>query len=476
MKKLFALMLALVMVLVVVSAYGASITITHQDGYEPDDNTTEETYNAYKILDAVVPEGHKIDDSTVGQDIDDTSTGFTYTIAKTSPWYDAVRSCGYFDISVQPDPATADIVTLKADYEPNETTAKAIAAKLEPYTQDKEGSIAPDYSLTIGTAEDVADGYYLIYSTLGENLVLATSDIEIQEKNLFPTLDKTEKDEDIDDYIGAELGTEAKVNVAVGDTIDYQVTVTVPTSADKEITLTDTMSAGLTYNNTITAKIGEDSYDGFTVVSSVDTGWVVTIPADTNTKGKTITFSFSATVNANAVTDEAKKNSVKLEYSNFEQNDSVEYVLNNAGIHKYDGNTNEDLENVEFALKSGDTVLKVSFDETGKYYYLDESGEETLKTDAEGKIAIRGLDADKTYVLEETKPLEGYNKLAAPVDLTLTPDPKGATDPTFIEVENNKGTELPSTGGMGTTIFYVIGGLLIIGAGIVLVARRKAHE
>lgn len=79
---------------------------------------------------------------------------------------------------------------------------------------------------------------------------------------------------------------------------------------------------------------------------------------------------------------------------------------------------------------------------------------------------------DVTYQLVETQAPTGYNMPAEP-----STDVKPETDNTLaITIENNKGTVLPSTGGMGTTIFYVVGGLLIIGAVIVLVARRKAHE
>ena len=87
-------------------------------------------------------------------------------------------------------------------------------------------------------------------------------------------------------------------------------------------------------------------------------------------------------------------------------------------------------------------------------------------------VTIYGLDTDTTtYTLKETKAPTGYNKLDDPIEVK-------ASDNAFTkeEIKNNKGTVLPSTGGSGTTIFYVIGGLLIIGAAVVLVARRKAQE
>ncbi len=107
------------------------------------------------------------------------------------------------------------------------------------------------------------------------------------------------------------------------------------------------------------------------------------------------------------------------------------------------------------------------------------------------KLKKRTDSAAKRRVTE-TAPLTGYNPLAADVTLTLYEDTVTVTDESgttttttsfvktatdkWSEVPNNKGTLLPSTGGIGTTIFYVLGGLLVVGAAVILVARRKAHE
>lgn len=109
-------------------------------------------------------------------------------------------------------------------------------------------------------------------------------------------------------------------------------------------------------------------------------------------------------------------------------------------------------------------------------------------SDVNGKITFAGLGAG-TYTLTEIKAPSGYNKLANPInivisanptlegpDWTVTKDGDSLTKPTGVyefTIENNKGVTLPSTGGMGTTIFYVVGGLLVAGALILLVVKKR---
>ena len=88
---------------------------------------------------------------------------------------------------------------------------------------------------------------------------------------------------------------------------------------------------------------------------------------------------------------------------------------------------------------------------------------------------VIGLD-DASYTLKEVVVPDGYNKAADTAVTGLSKVTVADAEATKITVENQKGAELPSTGGIGTTIFYVVGGLLIIGAAVILVARRKAHE
>jgi LPXTG-motif cell wall-anchored protein len=96
---------------------------------------------------------------------------------------------------------------------------------------------------------------------------------------------------------------------------------------------------------------------------------------------------------------------------------------------------------------------------------------DSFETVASGDIVIWGVDTDDDYTMKETTPPEGYNELKDTVAVEVN-----AGNDSQIKVENKSGTELPSTGGIGTTIFYVVGGILLLGAAIVLVARRKANN
>lgn len=106
-------------------------------------------------------------------------------------------------------------------------------------------------------------------------------------------------------------------------------------------------------------------------------------------------------------------------------------------------------------------------------------------TDANGLITFEGLGAG-TYYITELKTKSGYNLLTAPITVTITAAPSAtgcswtvSTNATFeddmvkLTVENNKGSVLPITGGIGTTIFYVIGGLLVCGAVVMAITKKK---
>ena len=139
----------------------------------------------------------------------------------------------------------------------------------------------------------------------------------------------------------------------------------------------------------------------------------------------------------------------------------------------------------------------------------NEAGGSTLKSDENGLFKVIGLD-DGTYYLKETKAPDGYNLITDPIKIEIkattvndqnweaaerpedaltaleikvtagstTTSGNGDTESGIVEtnIQNNKGAELPGTGGMGTTIFYVLGAILVLGAGVLLIVRKRTDS
>ena len=525
MKKLFALCLSLILALgLATSALAANvetgdakITITRDPSYTAGDGSTtesgNETYTYYRILFATYANGEAGTVESATGELSEQGHVAYYVTSETEA--NALKGLkvknasnedvNLFNVIQSTDGTRYNVSLAYAD-----ATAEQIAAALETVKSN-----FPTATVTRSGADDVeiksvAKGYYLIESSLGSKLAVQTlGDVTIKEKNTYPTVDKKQDDETTPTYADDD------VHVKVGDTVYYQVTVTVPATANGDITVSDTMSSGLTYQTdtgltwavsagTITS--GTD-YEVTNPTPSEKT-WEAKIHATDATKGKTITITYQAIVNKDALTDTGKKNEVELDYSHYVQKDEVKYDTSATGLIKFDGDKAEVKEDVvspkegqsgtylladaEFKLqvKNGDDWEDLAVvQEPG--YYRPMNGTETaatIKSDANGEVIIRGLDKDKTYRLVETKaPAEGYNLATEPVSLTLTDDTKAgviisgdASDAvtklaaaSVGKLANNKGVELPSTGGIGTTIFYIVGGILVLGAGVLLITKKR---
>lgn len=512
MKKLIALLTAMVMVLgLSISVSAATITVENNDP-EADTNTAGETYEAYKIFDAVKAEGTTISTSGTSQ----TAEGsVTYEIEASSPWFSVLfkedgsaKEAGqvWFTARKTDEEAAVWQVVPTAVTE-GMTDAKDIAAWL--LSKKPAGASAIPLSAPAkgeaAASTTVEDGYYLVTSSLGTNLGLATTDIPmtIVEKNTYPSVDKTQNDTAAD-----AAYSDAKVNVGIGDTIYYKVSAVIPATAKGTVTLTDTMSEGLTpaAASTITAKIGTEDLASSGSWEAVDgpspASYTITITVNEKTLGKTVDFYMTAAVNKDALTDTDRKNEVTLIYSNYSQSDYVEYTTYASGAVKYDGSTADNnggvltakagkeikyLEGAEFKLQADGADVDVVKD--GDYYRPALEGEtgEAIVSDAKGQIIIRGLDSEKAYTLTETKAPRGYNPSANAASLTTVEDAKtnvsidegSDADTTYltpakvVKIENNQGSVLPSTGGRGTAVFYILGSILVIGAGVILVTRRR---
>lgn len=333
---------------------------------------------------------------------------------------------------------------------------------------------------------DLPTGYWFVTSSLGSLCTLQTYDDEqlVVEKNTTITDDKVVSD----------------TEVQVGDTVTYTVTLTDGKGTNLEGKVIDTMSKGLTYNDDAvcvangTTLVKDNDYtvtkstdaDGKTVVVYVFTADVMT----TLQEGEQIAITYTATVNADASLDGTEQNVEFSQYSEQETNKkTIEVYLEKLKINKTDGT--DALKGAQFELYRTDAtsvpaanhtavpVRQLSDEELAAagitkeadtiYYEVEKDGTNTTidMTNASSAV-VYSLDKDSTYYLREIKAPDGYNLLEEEIQVNLN-------ETTSIDVVNNSGSILPSTGGIGTTIFYVVGGVLVLGAVVVLIARRRVR-
>ena len=250
--------------------------------------------------------------------------------------------------------------------------------------------------------------------------------------------------------------------------------------------LTDTMSAGLT--------VTKDTLNEKVTIGNkqlTDTDYTVTVKGQDITieindfikykdqANEAIVFEYDAVLNKTAFTEDKETNTANVEYGNDPDHlnqgtpDTVIVRTHKLTITKTDGNTQEKLAGAEFKLYKGNNTdgAPIQFVKTGEGKYRVATATDLDKTETlvspkgadgvKGIIIIDGLDAE-TYTLVETKAPDGYNKLDNPTTITIeATSNNNGTDVTVtgdtVIVENNKGSLLPETGGMGTVLFTVVG-------------------
>ena len=447
MKKIVALLLATVMVMAMgISVFAAgtgSITITPPENVDTDATIT---YNVYKVFDA-----------------DGNGTAISYklvsgkTAAPAGFTVDEAGNVTYAGTAGATELTQADIDAIAA-YVANDDPVATVTST---------GGAA-------AVAENLPNGYYYITTTTGTVVTIDSTNpsAKVEDKNIVPGVDKT--------ITGASSMDEdgKKALAQVGTVVDYKAEITVG-KGQKGYVFKDTMGTGLTYVANSLTVAGMTADTDYTLEVS---GQNITVTfKDDAIKGlaqdSKITVTYQATVTSDALTVNAAKNTATISYGNnseFTSEPSETEVYNaKFTVTKKDGN-NQPLADAGFVIKNADN----------RYYKLDNGvvtwvdtidAADEHKSDAQGAVpAFTGL-ADGTYTLIEKTVPAGYNKAA---DSTFT-IAKGDYTTTNLEqtatVTNNSGEELPSTGGIGTTIFYIIGAILVIGAGVVLVTRRRMN-
>ena len=500
-KKLASLLLALVMVFALATTAFAeetaySITINN--------SAKDHTYEAYQIF-----------------------TGdLSGTTLSNIVWGSGVSEAGQTALG----DAAAKAETLKT-----EDDAKAFAKAVAPYLTTAAGSAntVTDGKYVIS---GLAAGYYLVKDQDGsltgdadaytEYIIKVVSDTTATPKSSVPTVEKKVKD--TNDSTGVTSDWQDSADYDIGDSIPFQLKATLANNVSSyttyKVVFHDTLSKGLTYNNDAKVYIDGTETNGFTVTATVNADGTTTLTVscdDVKALGagnsSVITVEYTVKLNENAVLGSAgNPNEVYLEYSN---NPNKSENGNNET-----GETPKDVV-IVFTYKT--IINKVDSENaplTGAAFKLEklikgkDGAADTWTTVQEFTVdetttsfTFSGLD-DGQYKLTETKTPAGYNTIdpiyfvieAAHDETADAPTLKtlnayltdangnkqtemkdgesvnidlGTVDLTAgsitTTVVNKSGSELPSTGGIGTTIFYVLGGVLVLAAVVLLVTKKR---
>ena len=409
--------------------------------------------------------------------------------------------------------------------------ARVVGHHLKADKNSGSAVILADDTTKKGTITGLSAGYYFVKDSdkIAEGeiatkfLVEVVGNANVTVKADAPTIEKKI----------VENGTTVNGTSAnVGDKVTFQLTANVPDMASFDkytFTISDTLSEGLTFDETsVAVKIGEKELVANTdyMLGDLDTRtntFTVTFSKDQLAKyvvhgtGATIVVTYNATLNENALTKDKETNTATLKYSNnpagegtgtVKTPDVPVYIYDfDIGIYKYDDTDNKEEQTADKTkkLESAEFILYKEVTEneqTRTYYYQWDKDAKAVKwvtkkdqatrktTTAEGKTSFQGIAAGK-YFLEETKAPDGYNKLKTPVKVEITAGYKTGTGELIdtnaekngengqyiktVEVPNKAGAVLPSTGGIGTTIFYVLGSILALGAAVLLIAKKRMN-
>ena len=369
-------------------------------------------------------------------------------------------------------------------------TAAEFAVKALAFAKEKKIDNDGSQEVTNGSVAftGLTLGYYLVDTSLGTLCSLTTTNptVRIDEKNSVPDIEKN---------IVENNQLVSSNNATIGSTINYQVTIHAKKGATGYV-LTDTLSAGLTFNNDVKVKIGETSYTSpadYTVATGTSNDFTVTFNQsmlDKLTGNTDILVTYSATLNKDAVIhDGVNKNTVKLHYGN---NSETTEKTTSTSTYKFDlvktDASNTLLAGAKFKLydsQEGGKEIKLTEvnDHTYRPAVGDEKGDDIV-TIGNAPITIQGL-ANGTYWLEEIQQPAGYNKLTKRKSVKLENGNNIATmeGTTYnpannggLHIVNQSGTVLPGTGGMGTTLFYIVGGGLMVAAFVLLIAKKRMEN
>ena len=492
MKKLMAALLAVAMVCAMAipafAAEGAGAT-TGEGKITIDNAVIGHTYKIYRILNL---------------QYNDTAKSFRYE--KNDKWGAFVEEqTAYLAV----DSKTGVVTWANSDNADNGTAIKALAVAAGQHVTDTP-SLAADDSKEATSNTVIFDnlplGWYLVVSDLTTDAICSidttAKQVTIREKNGVPTVTKEVE------YASGSWGEGNDGNV--GDTVNFQTTIYVTDGNPTNYVLHDKMSNGLAFQTgTISVKKNGDPFTDYTIETPIDdcTFEIKFKEGSLHTNDKVV-VTYSATINSNAVVGTAgNENETWLKYGNNGEttHGRTKTYTWKFNILKFFTNSNDEkqyLADVEFVLyrknNTTDPAEYAKFDSNNKLtgWTKNESEAGKLRTNATSNVCVEGLD-EGTYFLKETATPVGFNSLTSDVEVQITSSCNTLTNATYtvqykmvndedfadtddkekvVPIENKRGTVLPGTGGIGTTIFYVVGGGLMVAAAILLITKKRMEN
>lgn len=379
------------------------------------------------------------------------------------------------------------------------------------------------YYLIVDTTDFRPGDSYHAYNSFLLNVTKAPFNLLIKPKFVKPTVEK--KVYDNQDGTSNTEGFDSSADHAINEKFKFQLIAKLPASSDRAydyydeymVTFCDTLSAGITFDRWDTVVINNGGADipipaenYYSDASNQDLTLSIEdvktcAPGLNLNNGATITVTYTAHLNEKAYVNTAgdasnteNKNSVYLIYSNNPRSSAFfdrtpesavcvyTYQLNNTKYHDKAEQGNE-LPGAGFSLYSDeDCTQEVKLYQEGKFYYPIKNAKGKtaveMKSAEDGTFNVRGLDAG-TYYLKETTPPAGYSacdKTKIVISATHTEYNVILSGESNLnnEIINKKagGITLPSTGGIGTTIFYVVGGGLMVAAIVLLVTKKRMEN
>lgn len=495
-RKLASLLLALVMVFALaVTAFAQDVTVTGGTGSITISNAAKgETYTIYKLFDATV-------------NADGSSIAYTGTIPESLNTYFTADENGY--------------ISATAAAKDGENMSEGLKTALKAWTATATAAATATSDGSALNFKELAYGYYVVTTTQGDQVISVDStmpNVTIVDKNSSTPKDlsKTASSNDVSigdtvtytvsfktsNYYGA--GTEAKeiVSYTIEDTLpEFLSNVTVTSIiVDNDGSDTTTNDRTTVTGQFVNKKIVIDWYDEANNQFLYDNGATVTI---TYTAVVTDKAAIDGYGNTNKVTvtwttkggDEPGPDKVETEETIFTYAIALKKVNNK-------GNA------LPGAVFEFPFYVKSTADANGAYIYAGTTAgaglTNQITTPDSGVIVVKGVKSGSYEITEVTAPA-GYNKLTAPVTVQAVKTSSTSTHTTVyldkdgnvvdvsakeIEVKvdidtiaatavvvvNKAGTELPSTGGMGTTVFYVLGTVLVLGAVVLLVTKKRMSD